>query len=67
MFNNVGFAEELKEVRERKGIDINTMARKLNRTTRQIRRIECGQNITIYTLAQYLEVIGLDILDVFRE
>lgn len=67
MFNNVDFAEELKEVRERKGIGITAMAKKLNTNISQIRRIECGQNITVYTLAQYLEVIGLDLLDVFKE
>lgn len=67
MFNNIDFAEELKEIREKKGISIKYIAKQLNTNAGQIHRIESGQNITVNTLAEYLEVIGLDILDIFRE
>lgn len=66
-YNNVDFATELKEIREKKHISIATMAHKLSTSVSQIHRIESGQNITINTLAEYLEQIGLDLLDVFKE
>jgi transcriptional regulator with XRE-family HTH domain len=67
MYNNVDFAAELKEIREMKGIGLKEMANKLKTSTSQIHRIESGQNITVSVLAEYLEQIGLDILDIFKE
>ena len=66
-YNNVDFAAELKEIRERNGITLLQVAKALNTHTTQIKRIEAGQNITVNTLAEYLEVVGLDLLDIFRE
>lgn len=67
LFDNVSFAEELREIRRRKGISATKMACELGTSTSQVHRIETGENITVYALARYLNVIGLDILDVFTE
>lgn len=66
MFDNIYFAKCLKETREIEGITITKMSKKLGVNTDKIKRIESGENITVKTLASYLEAIGLDMNDVFR-
>lgn len=66
MFDKDSFLSEMTEVRKRKGITQMEMARRLNTSTAGVRSIEIG-NPSLSRLADYLEVIGLDLNDIFVE
>lgn len=67
MYDNIAFGEELKEIREKKGYSITKMSCMIDSSTDQVKRIEDGANVGIRTMSKYLEAIGLDINDVFKE
>lgn len=66
MFDKNSFLDELVEVRKRKGISKYSMAKLLHTSVTGINNIEKG-NPSLSNLARYLEVLCLDLNDIFRE
>jgi transcriptional regulator with XRE-family HTH domain len=52
-------AEQIAEVRRTRGMTQDQFAEALGTATRNIRRIEAGQNLTLYTLARIARVLAV--------
>ena len=52
-------ARQIAEVRRSRGMTQDAFAEALSTATRNIRRIEAGQNLTLYTLARIAAVLGV--------
>lgn len=59
--------DELIEIRKDKGINQHQMARLIGIKQSGVQHIETNKNPTLKTLAKYIEVLGLDLNDIFAE